>query len=188
MGKQRFQITEDDQAELRRAYREARDADTRTRYQAVWLYVEGYPVVEISQITGCHRSSLMEWCQKYREGGIGGLEDHRGGPQRAKLNEEQMKAMRELLHEYTPHNLLGFETHTVSGQYWTVEDVAQVVEKRYGVRWESRTSYQRLLATCGFSYQRSEKVYKSRQERAVMEFEALVEKNSWTLPRMHPIP
>ena len=56
-------------------------------------------------------------------------------------------------------------------------NLARAVQSWYGVVWESRSSYHRLLAQCGFTWQRTEKVYKSRRESAVMDFEAYVEKN-----------
>jgi transposase len=90
MARQRFQITEQETNDLWQAYRQSKDAATRTRCQAVLLYVQNYPVDEIGQITGCQRSSLMEWCQKYRQQGVTGLTDHRSGPRRAKLSAEQV--------------------------------------------------------------------------------------------------
>lgn len=178
MPRQRFQITEQQEKALQRAYRESKDAATRTRYQAVQLYVQRYPVPEICQITGCNRTSLMEWCRKYRAQGVEGLRDHRGGRHRAKLSEGQMQELSEKLHMYTPYDLSGPETRTSSGQHWTVEDLARAVAGWYGVSWQSRTSYHTLFARCGFTYQRTERVYKSRRERDVTAFVAEVEKKS----------
>jgi len=186
MPRQRFQITEEQEKALQRAYRESKDAATRTRYQAVQLYVQRYPVPEIRQITGCNRTSLMEWCRKYREQGVEGLLDHRGGRNRAKLTLEQSAALREKLHLYTPRDLFGPETQTASGQHWTVEDLARAVERWYGVTWDSRTSYHTLFARCGFTYQRTEKVYKSRRERDVSTFAAEVEKKWSMWPKQGP--
>jgi transposase len=177
MPKQRFQITEQETNDLWQAYRQTKDAATRTRYQAVWLYVQNYPVDEICQITGGQRTSLMEWCQKYRQQGVAGLTDHRGGSHRAKLSDEHVMELGEQLKLYCPRDLFGANTQTASGQHWTVEDLAQAVQHWYGVSWDSRSSYHRLLAHCGFTYQRTEKVYKSQRAGAVMEFEAWVEKN-----------
>ena len=178
MPRQRFEITEEQEKALQRAYRESKEAATRTRYQAVQLYVQRYPVPAICQITGCNRTSLMEWCRKYREQGVAGLLDHRGGRHRAKLSEEQTQALGEKLELYTPRDLFGPETQTSSGQHWTVEDLARAVDRWYGVSWNSRTSYHTLLARWGFTYQRTEKVYKSRRERDVSTFVAEAEKKS----------
>ena len=119
----------------------------------------------------------MDWCRAYREQGIAGLRDHRRGGNRAKLSAQQLETVRERLLLYSPRDLLGPNTQTATGQHWTVEDLAQAVQRWYGITWESRTSYHVLFARCGFTYQRTEKVYKSRRERDVTEFEAQVEKN-----------
>jgi hypothetical protein len=66
MAKRKFKLTEAERKELLRAYRTCKDADTRTRCQAVRLYGEGLSEVEIEQITGGSRTSLMEWCRAYR--------------------------------------------------------------------------------------------------------------------------
>lgn len=176
MARERFRVTEQQIRQLQQAYAQAKDSDVRTRYQAVRLYVQGYPTAEIIQITGCNRSSLMEWCRKYRQSGIAGLEEHRGGPVRAKLKPQQVAELREKLRQYRPYDLLGPEAHTASGQHWTVEDLVRAVQRWYGVNWKSRASYHHLFAQCGYSYQRTEKVYKSRREKDVLEFEARVEK------------
>jgi transposase len=175
--RRRFQLTERQEKELQRAYRITKDGPTRTRLQAVRLYGQGYPVEEILRITGCNRTSLMEWCRKYREQRLEGLKDHRGGRHRAKLTLAQINELRNRLEQYTPHDLFGPAAYTASGQHWTVEDLAQAVQQWYGVTWRGRNTYQALLAQCGFSYQRTEKVYKSRRERDVMDFEERVEKN-----------
>jgi len=55
MAKRKFELTEAERKELLQAYQVCKDAATRTRYQAVRLYGEGYPEKEIEQITGCNR-------------------------------------------------------------------------------------------------------------------------------------
>jgi transposase len=183
MPRQRTQITEEQVQALQQAFASTRDGATRIRYQAVRLYFQGYPVAEICQITGSSRTSLMEWCRKFRQQSTEALADHRGGRHRARLTLEQIEALSERLRLYTPRALFGAETHTASGQHWTVEDLARTVQRWYGVSWQSRVSYHSLFTQCGFTYQRTEKVYKSRREQDVSEFEAAVEKNWWTWPR-----
>jgi len=177
MAKRKFILTKAEQKELLQAYRQCKDAATRTRYQAVRLYSEGYPEAEIEQITGCSRTSLMEWCRVYREDHSQGLVDKRVGGNRAKLSKLQLEELQQTLHQYTPKERLGSNASTVDGQYWSVEDLVQVVRERYGVEYQSRSSYIQLLRQCGFSYQRTEKVFKSRSEAKVADFEEQLEKN-----------
>lgn len=175
MAKRKFKLTEEERKELLQAYRRCKDADTRTRYQAVRLYGEGLSEVEIEQITGCSRTSLMEWCRAYRADPSQGLVDKRIGGNRAKLGSLQVEELQHMLHQYTPKERLGSKAS--DGQFWSVDDLALVVRERYSIDYQSRTSYVRLLHLCGFSYQKTEKVFKSRSETKVADFEEQLEKN-----------
>ena len=177
MAKRKFTLTSEEQKELLRVYRTCKDANTRIRYQAVRLYGEGYSEVEIEQITGCSRTSLMEWCRAYRADPSQGLVDKRLGGNRAKLGKLQIEELQQVLYQYTPKERLGSRASTSTGQFWTVEDLVLVVRERYGVEYQSRTSYSHLLHLCGFSYQKTEKVFKSRSATKVADFEEQLEKN-----------
>ena len=153
MAKRKFKLTEAERKELLQAYRTCKEASTRTRcYQAVRLYAEGYPEAEIEQIIGCKRTSLMEWCRAYRADPLQGLLDMRVGGNRAKLSKLQIEEVQALLHQYTPKERMGSKASTADGQFWTVADLAVVVQERYGVECQSRTSYSSLLRLCSFSY------------------------------------
>jgi transposase len=177
MAKRKFNLTESEMRQLQAAFQQEKDGPTRTRYQAVRLYGAGTAVADIQGLTGCARSSLMEWVQKYVQDGLEGLQDHRGGPHASKLTRSQITELREKLLQYTPYNVLGPHAHTLSGVHWTVPDLYSVVKQWYGVCYQSRTSYLSLFVACGFSYQWTEKVFKSRREAQVLEFEADTEKN-----------
>jgi transposase len=177
MAKRQFKLKTNESNELIRAYVGSKDGPTRTRYQAVRLYGEGYPVKEIEAITGCSRSSLMEWCRTYRTHGIAGLVDKRVGGNRAKLTAAQIETVSKRLKEYTPRELFGPEAYAQDGQFWTVEDLHRAVKQWMGVTWQSRSSYYELFAACGFSFQRPAKVFKSRREAQVADFEEQLEKN-----------
>jgi len=177
MGRERFQITLEQDQELQNAFMTSQDGATRIRYQAVRLYGNQYPVEEIKTITGCSRTSLMDWCRAYRQNGAEALVDHRVGGNRAKLNSDQQFDLKERLNSYRPRDILGWETATSSGEHWTVLDLMRAVKHWYGVSWDSLTSYRSLFARCDFSYQRSEQVYKSRREADVADFAESLEKN-----------
>ncbi len=177
MAKRNFQLNKQELDELRRRMDISKDGATRMRYQAVWMYAKGYRVTEILEINGCSRTSLMNWCRAYREAGPEELEDQRTGGNNAKLSEEQISEIKELLCTYTPQMLFGRQAATLTGEFWTVEDLYRLVEERYGITYQSRTSYQEIFAKCGFSYQRTEKVFKSRRPRQVAGFQEELEKN-----------
>jgi len=178
MRRRTFKLNATEIAALQGAYANCADGATRTRYQAVRLYGISYAVEEILLICGCSLRSLLEWCQRYRHEGLSGLCDHRAGGNRTRLLALEVEALGQLLHRYTPAQLLGAEHRHGDGTHWTLPDLQQVVEQRYGVRYKSLTSYRTLLARCDFSYQRATKQYKSRNEFSVIDFEEALEKNS----------
>lgn len=176
MAKRKFEITEKQGQELFNEYLRSKDGPFRTRCQAVRMYGKGYPVREIHVLTGCSRTSLMEWCQLYSTQGIPGLKDKRVGGNRAKLTAVELEDLKTKMKQYSPVQLFGPQAATTDGQFWTVEDLHRAVEQWYGVSYRSRNSYTGLFARCGFSFQRPAKVYKSRSQEKVAEFEELVEK------------
>jgi transposase len=177
MTKRQFILTETQVAELRQAYLQTKDGPARTRYQAVRLYGTGYAVPHVQEITGCSRTSLLDWCRLYRTGGLQALVDHRVGGNRAKLTPDQRQAVGAERHQYTPRQIFGADTATPDGQFWTIADLQRAVYQWFGVRWDSHTSYRTLLTACQFTYQRTQKIFKSRREVAVMTFEEQLEKN-----------
>jgi transposase len=140
------------------------------------LYGQNHPLAEVLDVAGCCRASLMAWCQKYRAAGVAGLGDRRGGPQAAKLTPAEITTVGSKLQEYTPYDVLGPQAPGDSRTHWTVPALYLAIEKWFGVTYRSRTSYLNLFAACGFSYQRTEKVFKSRREGQVLDFESETQK------------
>jgi len=171
-----FRLCDEQANALQAAYLHCQDTEAKTRYQAVRLYGLGYRVQQIVDICACNPRSLLRWCRAYRDHGLSGLLDHRQGGTRAKLRPEQIEAVQNQLHRYTPAQLLGRDDCTGDGQFWTVPDLAALLKRDYGVVYQSPGSYRELLAKCDFSYQRPAKQYKSHSDVKVMEFEETLEK------------
>jgi transposase len=177
MAKRKFKLTEQERNQLLQAYTLCKDATTRTRYQAVRLYGEGYHEEEIERITGCSRTSLMEWCRAFRADPAQGLIDKRAGGNSAKLNKMQVEELYQRLYQYTPRELFGPSASSADGQFWTVVDLAHAIKKWYGVAYRSRSSYTCLFERLEFSFQKTEKVFKPRNQLKVADYEEQLEKN-----------
>lgn len=183
-----FRLTEAEANSLHAAYLHMHNADTKTRFQAVRLYGLGYAVPQILNICGGSHSRLLEWARAYREEGLPALLDHRQGGNSAKLTPHQIETLRDQLQAYTPAQLLGRDHCMGPGAFWTVADLAHLVEREVGVRYQSKTSYYTLLAKCGLSRQCPAKQYKSHSDQNVMEFEELLEKKLSMSPKTLPTP
>lgn len=168
MAKRQFQLNPKQQIELWQAYEHATDGQEQRRWQAVRLYGEGRNVKDIMAITGCSEASLLRWARRYRQQGIGGLRSPEYGGNRARLTPEQRADIRSLLQQFSPDQMLAAGERRHGIPFWTVEDLMVLVERKYGVRWQSRTSYLTLLHECGFSVQRVNKQYRSRPSVVVI--------------------
>lgn len=177
MSRKRTPFSDEQKRELQRAYDSCRDGKSKIRYQALLLYASGRGVDDIQAITGCSRTSLMEWRRSFLEQGAAGLRDGRRGGNRARLSAAQIGELTQQLHSYQPHELLGASQCHISPQFWTVAELATLLERDYGVVYASATSYRTLLRRCKMSRQRPATRYRSRSEAAVAEFEEALEKN-----------
>jgi transposase len=174
MATRQFRLSDEQAALLHSAFLQEKHGPTRTRYQAVRLYGIGYRLDEVIAITGCSRTSLFDWCRSYREEGLAGLVDKRAGGNSRKLTPAQIEELATKLHRYCPKDLFGQE----AGLYWSVEALRRAIERWYGVTFKQNASYHGLFKRCGFSYQRPAKVYKSRREEDVLDFEQRLEKKA----------
>lgn len=177
-AKRHFQLDEQEERELKAAFQSSADGSERTRLQAVRLYGSGYSVEDIQKITGCSRRSLLRWCRQYRRDGVAGLEDQRHGGNRALLSDAELEDVAGKLRQYQPVDVLGpSDVATAGGQHWTVPDLKRALDRWYGVVYQSNSSYWKLFRRCGFSYQRTAKVFRSRSAEKVAAFEEQLEKN-----------
>ena len=150
MAKRKFNLSTTQINEPKAAYQQCQDGPTKIRYQAMRLYGSGYAVSEIEEISGCSRPSLMEWGRAYRQYGVAGLVDQRRGGNRAKLTPVEVEHIKQQLELYSPAQLWGPADCYGTGQFWTVPDLARLVEQNYQVKYKSDTSYRTLFERCDF--------------------------------------
>jgi transposase len=177
MAKRQFTLTDTEEQELREAYNACTDGAQRTRLQAVRLYGSGWAVDTIIEITGCTWRSLSRWSHTYRHAGLDSLADQRSGGNRALLSSEQRTEIQQKLQQYTPDDIFGPEHQSGgAGAYWSVPDLRRAVARWTGVEYQTTQSYRDLFQDCDFSYQRTERQYRSRKAADVAAFSEQLEK------------
>jgi transposase len=177
MAKRQFQLTEQALARFEQAEQQTRDAYELKRLQAVRLYGTGQAIQQIMAVVGCGESSVRQWVQRYKQAGLSGLQSQWQGGNANKLTAEQRADLKARLHHNRPDQVIEPDVRVEQGQFWTVSDMRIVVERWYGVTYRSDDSYRNLLHASGFSYQRTEQVYRSRPDAVtVSNFEARLEK------------
>lgn len=116
----------------------------------------------IQKLVGCGAASPRQWASAYRKGGLVALHTIWSSGNANKLTIEQRQDLVEKLNQYSPDQVIAPTVGVERGTFWTVSDLQSVVEDWYGVSYSSPTSYRRLLHSCGLSYQKVEKVYRSQ--------------------------
>jgi transposase len=173
MAKRQFQLTETEQPAFEQAECQTRDAGELRRLQAVRLYGSGTPMSDIQRLLPVSDRRIREWSHKYRQAGRAGLKSQWQGENALKLSREQRVDLRQRLQPYRPDQVLAPERRLSQGQFWTVSDLQIVVTSWYAVEYRTPGSYRTLLHACGLSYQRTEKVDRSRPAaHTVAAFEA----------------
>jgi transposase len=167
-----LKLTEPEVAALRQAEQQTKRPNELRWMQAVRLFGSGMAVEQVVEVTGLSERTIQRQAARFREAGVEGLRERRVGGNRALLTAAQRAEIAEKLHQYRPVDL-----KVSQRQYWTVSDLAVVVEQWYGVVYQAVDGYYDLLRVSGFSLQRSAKVYRHQPSAdALAEFEAQLEK------------
>ena len=177
MGKRQFELSEEEKAVLQQAEQVTRDTYELKRMQAVRLYGSGVARQTIESLVGCDERSIRKWAQWYRQSGLAGLKSAWQGENALKLGRAQRADLKQRLHEYRPKQVIAAELRLSRGEFWTVSDLQIVIKQWYGVSYRTLDSYRALLHECDFSYQQTEKVYRSQPDaQTVADFQAELEK------------
>jgi len=131
----------------------------RRRRQAVQLLNEGKGLSDTAEAVGASVSSVWRWRQAYREGGWEGLRPRPTPGRPSKLSESQKQGLREVL-----------EAGPLAARYptdlWTLKRVAEVIRKRFGVRYNTCHVWT-VLVKLGWSCQKPERRARERDEEAI---------------------
>ena len=165
-------LTETEVAALKQGEQQTKRPNEVRWMQAVRLFGSGKAVEHVIEVTGLSERTIQRQAARFREAGVAGLREGRVGGNRALLTDEQRATITAKLHPYRPVDL-----QISQRAYWTVSDLASIVEQWYGVVYQAVDGYYDLLRFSGFSRQRSVQVYRHPPNAvAVAEFEAELEK------------
>lgn len=144
------------------------------RRRAIALVREGLSLNAVARRLGCAPSSVMRWLRAFQDGGREGLKVRRASGRPPRLSARQKELLlRQLLRGPMAH---GYRT-----ELWTTQRIAEVIERRYGVRYH-RNHVSRLLHALGWSPQKPERQARERDEAAIARWK----RNVW--PRVKKTP
>src|SRR5262245_816708 len=135
--------------------RKGRRSTNEERLQAVQLMESGKSADEVAKTLEVGRSSVFEWQQKYREGGLAALSTKFASGRPTVLSDKQMVQLYGLIHGKDPRQ------YSFDFALWTRGLVGDLIHLKFGVRL-SRVTVGRVLKKLGMSPQRP--LYRAYQQ------------------------
>ena len=117
---------------LERTRRKTKDAQYRSRLQIVLLYNKGWGCLRVAEAVGCAPSTAIRVVKRFVELGEGGLLDGRRENGEAKVDEDLLEALREIVREQP-------EEYGWARSTWSRELLAKTLRRVAGVRVSVRT-------------------------------------------------
>lgn len=131
------------------------------RAQAILLSDTRGGSKDMKRFTGYSRSHALLLKQKYRDNGLAALTDKRKGKPKELLTRKQRKTVEETLKTKTPKDL-GY-----GHEHWTSGVLGDWIEKKFKVKYKSKTSLYLIFKKISFTYHRPGTTYDERDDAEV---------------------
>ena len=131
----------------------------RRRRMAIDFLQKGRTTKQVAEFLGCDPRSVRRWRAAYDKNKDHGLAPIPPPGRPSRLTARQKKALVGRL-------LKGAKANGFSTDLWTCRRIAQLIERRYEIRYHV-CSMPRFLAALGFSYQKPQKRAVERDEQAI---------------------
>lgn len=131
----------------------------RRRFKAFGLLENGMSEAEVARRVGVHRQSVNRWAKQIEEQGRAGLKGAGRAGRKSRLGEADLKRLEETLKR-------GAEAWGYENNLWTLERVAALIERDFGVKYHAgHVGW--LLKKLGWSCQRPTGRAVERDEAAI---------------------
>ena len=129
------------------------------RMIAVRVLQQGKGVRETARLVGASSSSVTRWKQALQSGGPDALKVKPHPGRRSKLTQGQKEVLGQIL-------LQGPQAAGFESQLWTLERVAYVIYREFGVRYHPCHVW-RILRSMGWSCQKPQRRARERDEQEI---------------------
>ena len=139
------------------------------RAQAILFLNENYANDMIERFTSLNAKYAYELTSKFKRIGIEGLKDKRKKQPKNILTKNQKTEILSILKHDTP------KKHEYDWEQWTTGILADLIEKKYNVRYKSKTSYYLIFKEARFSFRKPDRKYHKRNEARVEQWKTETE-------------
>ena len=133
----------------------------RRRMRAMSLLDDGLTQSQVARMLGVSYAAVSQWAKAKREGGgVAALKAKPHLGPKPKLNAKQFERLQKMLTQ-------GPTRHGYTNEWWTLQRVGQLIQKKFGVRYDPSGVW-RLLRRLGWSCQKPERSARERDEDAIV--------------------
>lgn len=132
------------------------------RAQSVLLLEDNVDMELIKQMTGYKKRWIYESRDKFLKEGIGAIKDKRKGKPKELLSKKQREELEEILENTTPEN------YGYNSDYWTTSILGNFIERKYEVKYKSKTSLYLIFRSAKFTYHKPGRVYEKHNDEEVL--------------------
>lgn len=131
----------------------------RVRMAAAAMFEKGLRQKDVVEELGVSKASASYWYRRWKEGGKEALRARQAlGPPR-RLSPEQLEELEKEL-------LQGPRAHGYATELWTLSRIAQLIEKRFGIRYHPSHVF-KVLRAMNWTSQKPARQAKERDEEAI---------------------
>jgi transposase len=119
-------------------------------------------MADVARQLGVMPYSVQRWKEKHEEEGNNGLKAQPHPHRPSRMSQQQKAQLQEEL-------LKGPEAFGYPNQLWTLERIAQVIEKKFGIRYHPCHVW-KILTALGWSCQKPQRMAKEQNEALVAQW------------------
>jgi len=139
------------------------------RAQAVLMLERNTPIDIAKQLTGFSKEHIFRLRRNYLKQGLSSFKDKREGDPKQVLTKKQRTEVITVLITKKPQEL-GY-----LGPGWTTRMMGNYIERKYKVRYKSRTSLYLIFKEAKFTYHKPERQYQKHDEKVVKKWRKQVQ-------------
>jgi transposase len=143
------------------------------RAQAVILLNDNSSREAIESLTGFKRRQPFRLRDKYLKFGADSLRDRKKGKPKELLTKKQLKEIIKLVKSKRPKDV---DAYFVNDEFWSTGILARFIERRYDIKYKSKTSYYIIFKEAKFTFHKPGRVYEKHNEVEVAEWKEKYEK------------
>jgi len=167
----KYEFSEVEKEEIKVAMSNEKNIVVKERLQAIHMSMQNLKRYEVANHINRSTEFVGKWIKIYKQSGIEGLKEKRGGVRHHHLNQEQEQFVKDIVTHSLPSDC------NYSQPTWSGALIVDLIETMYSKTY-SRNGVYALLDRLGVSYKKANKIDPKKSQKVINEWKIQIEKNS----------